>query len=141
MSYNNPVPVVVATIQLDPLIKGFRMLAVRRAIPPHVGGLAFPGGYVNEGESAEEAISREFAEEVGTVIQAEFWKPHRTLVTPGNQLLIFMACKGVAFTLDQLAANFKQNEEVSGIFSVSTSETLCFPLHDHVLKTFNFDIF
>lgn len=44
------------------------VLAVRRAIPPAVGKLALPGGFVNWGETWQEAGAREVKEETGISI-------------------------------------------------------------------------
>src|SRR6476659_9743246 len=52
MSWANPLPVSVVLVPVDG-----GLLLVRRAIPP-VGQLALPGGYINLGESWEEAGAR-----------------------------------------------------------------------------------
>ena len=48
-----------------------RVLIARRAAKAHQGGLwEFPGGKVEPGESVQQALAREFAEELGVAVQA-----------------------------------------------------------------------
>ncbi|WP_430973818.1 NUDIX domain-containing protein [Sunxiuqinia rutila] len=56
----------VAAIIFDP--EGKIMLA-RRAVDPHKGQLDFPGGFVDPMETAEEALTREIQEELGTSVK------------------------------------------------------------------------
>lgn len=57
--YMNPRP-VAGTI---PVREDGRLLLVRRAIPPREGTWVFPGGFMDLGETAEEAAARETREE------------------------------------------------------------------------------
>ncbi|MCC6380964.1 MAG: NUDIX hydrolase [Dehalococcoidia bacterium] len=57
--YINPRP-VAATI---PVRGDGRLLLLRRAIEPRAGKWVFPGGYMDVGETAEEAAARETREE------------------------------------------------------------------------------
>lgn len=57
--YLNPRP-VAATI---PMRDDGRLLLLRRAIEPRAGTWVFPGGYMDIGETAEEAAARETREE------------------------------------------------------------------------------
>ncbi|MCX5214062.1 adenylosuccinate synthetase [Kitasatospora sp. NBC_00240] len=69
ISYRNPLPVVVTLLPVD-LPGGERQLVViRRTIEPGYGRLAFPGGYIDYGESWQQACVRELREETG--IEAE----------------------------------------------------------------------
>lgn len=129
--YNNPTPVAVAVVQVrHPQEK--RFLAVRRATPPRQGGITFPGGYVDERESAEMAASRELLEETGLSIGPEHWTPIATRVTAENKLLIFMQ-SSVQLTQEDLYG-FEPNREVSELVTVTGQDTLAFPLHDAVLR-------
>lgn len=56
--HKNPIPTVDTIIQRDSQI-----LFVKRKKDPFKGRLAFPGGFVNEGEKVEDAAKREVKEE------------------------------------------------------------------------------
>jgi len=47
------------------LIKGDKILLIKRKNEPFKGRWALPGGFVEYGETVEEAVLREFEEEVG----------------------------------------------------------------------------
>ena len=49
------------------IVRGDRVLLVRRAIEPGLGHWTFPGGHVDRGETVEEAALRETLEECGAV--------------------------------------------------------------------------
>ena len=56
--YKNPTPTVDVVIE-----KGSQILLVKRKNEPFKDHLAFPGGFVNEGETVEDAARREAKEE------------------------------------------------------------------------------
>jgi ADP-ribose pyrophosphatase YjhB (NUDIX family) len=62
MSHRNPLPTVDIIIETD---KG--IVLIKRTNPPH--GWAIPGGFIEYGESAEQAAQREAEEETGLHIE------------------------------------------------------------------------
>jgi len=71
----------------------FRQVAlVRKEHPEWMKGLwNAPGGRIAPGESAIQAVAREFFEETGQATQAMAWMPFLTLDTPGYNLSCFWA--------------------------------------------------
>lgn len=52
-------------------VSGGRLVLVRRAIEPGKGKWTFPGGYMDRGETVEEAAVRETLEETGLTVELE----------------------------------------------------------------------
>lgn len=65
-TYLNPVPVVVV---LTPVSDG--IVVIRRNIEPQKGTLTLPGGYIDLGETWQEAGKRELLEETGIEIAVD----------------------------------------------------------------------
>jgi 8-oxo-dGTP diphosphatase len=64
VEYSNPTPTVDVILQRDS-----RVLMVRRKKNPFKGQLALPGGFVNEGETVEDAMKREAMEETSLEVE------------------------------------------------------------------------
>ncbi len=63
------------------LVRGDRVLLVKRALPPSQGLYAFPGGKVEAGETLEEAARRELMEE--TTLGGASFHPLETIFIEG----------------------------------------------------------
>lgn len=64
------------------VVRGNRVLLVRRARAPSQGLYAFPGGKVEAGETLEQAVRRELKEETG--LQAADFRPLREIFIEGS---------------------------------------------------------
>ena len=64
--HKNPAPAVDFLISKD---DNSKILLVRRKNDPFKGMLSIPGGFINEGETAEEAMTREAKEETSLVVE------------------------------------------------------------------------
>jgi len=60
IDYKNPLPVALAIPVRDK-----KFLMIKRGIPPRLGAWGFPSGFIESGETAEEACLRELKEEAG----------------------------------------------------------------------------
>ena len=61
IDYKNPLPVALAVA-----VKDKKFLLIKRGIPPKKGMWGFPSGFIEVGETSEEACLRELKEETGT---------------------------------------------------------------------------
>jgi hypothetical protein len=134
--WDNPLPVVVV---LQPVLDdaGRRgVVLIQRAIPPHVGGWALPGGFV-ELEDWRASAARELAEEGVAELEPEAIRPfaaHPFASTPdGRNLILFGESRPLP--LDALPP-FALNEETSARRVVWAPEPLCFPLHTAAVAAF-----
>lgn len=56
-----------------------------------VGQVAFPGGYINTGETFQQPLSREFLEETGVKVPENSWRVfHIGDSLQSNRILIFL---------------------------------------------------
>src|SRR5271166_3925565 len=86
-SYKNPIPIVVSMIPVDDGHKT-GLLIQQRNIDPGKGGWAMPSGYINHGETWQEAAVRENEEEMNfssKVDDYKLWDIKRP--TSGNMLI------------------------------------------------------
>jgi ADP-ribose pyrophosphatase YjhB (NUDIX family) len=127
-TYRNPTPVAVVLLPVDD-----GLLLVRRAIPPHVGKLALPGGYVNLGETWQEAGAREVLEETGIAIDPQEIGDFRVLSAPEGMVLIFgLARRRTLAELPPLQASDEASECIVG----RADAEIAFELHRRVAEEF-----
>lgn len=127
-SFLNPLPVAVLLVPVDD-----GLLTVRRAIAPHVGRLALPGGYIDYGEAWQAAGAREVFEESGLVIAPEEVREFRVRSAPDGTLLVFgLARARRAIDLPPFAPTRESSERVI----LAHVEELAFPLHTAVVEDY-----
>jgi ADP-ribose pyrophosphatase YjhB (NUDIX family) len=132
ITYLNPIPVAVGMLPLR-VFNGEALLLVKRAIKPHIGGLCFPGGFVDYGETWQEAISREIWEETSIETDPSEFDLYGAHSTPeaGTRVLLFGLSKKVR-SLQQIDGEFRPSSEVKTWHIGRKYEKLCFSLHQEV---------
>lgn len=83
--YINPRPVA----GVIPVREDGHVLLVRRAIEPRAGAWVFPGGFMDVGESAEEAATRETREEACLEVDGLALVGVYTRVEPGVVVIVY----------------------------------------------------
>jgi ADP-ribose pyrophosphatase YjhB (NUDIX family) len=125
-TYLNPLPVAVALVPV-----GDGLLVQRRGIPPQIGELALPGGFMEIGEGWREAIVRELMEETGIHVDPADVEWLESLSSPGGHLLIFGVCPPLA-----ALPPFEPNAEVRELAVITGPQELAFPLHTAATRLF-----
>ena len=132
MAYRNPIPVVVGIV----FITEREVLTVRRAIEPHIGGWALPGGYVEEGDSWRERLRLEIEDEACVLVSEKHMRLYDARTTPdGKRLLIFATIEraGVVEIRD-FVPNKEASERKFSALDYYSRPNLCFDLHNDVLE-------
>jgi ADP-ribose pyrophosphatase YjhB (NUDIX family) len=128
VSFLNPVPVSVVLVPIDNGV-----LVVRRNIEPQRGWLALPGGYINYGESWQQAGVREVFEETGLMIDSDQIREFRVRSAPDSTLLIF----GLAHPIGRSdLPPFVPNEETQEVKVITAPQELAFSLHTEILRDY-----
>ncbi len=74
------------------LVRDGRVLAARRTAPAEAAGRwEFPGGKIEDGESAEAALTREIAEELGVAIVVRRWLAGAVPIGTTHELTVALA--------------------------------------------------
>ncbi len=129
ISFSNPLPVAVVLLPVDDGV-----LAVRRNIEPQIGHLTLPGGYINRGESWQQAGARELFEETGVVVRPESIREFRVKSAPGGTTLLVF---GVARAMrSQDLPDFIPNVETQEVCVLTTPQELAFSTHTETLREY-----
>jgi 8-oxo-dGTP diphosphatase len=129
-SFRNPIPVCVVIVPVQSAGQT-GILVVRRSIPPRIGQLALPGGYINYGETWQEAGARELLEESGLEIDPGELREFHVRSAPDGTLIIF------ALANPRPAADlpvFTPNEEASERLVLSSPVPMAFELHTQMVE-------
>lgn len=138
-SYSNPLPVVVVMIPVagwyDWGSQRYGLLIQQRGIEPKKDQWALTGGYIDAGETWEQAAVREVREEIGLNLQEDFLKLWSvTSSTNKDNLLIFATCSYNLKDISKL--NFQPNNEVLAIDVMWDERELAFPAHTEEANKF-----
>lgn len=131
VTYRNPLPVAVALVPVRDA-SGPALVVIRRTIEPKRGELALPGGFIDFGESWEQAVVRELAEETGISASAEEVTLADALTdVTGGYLLLFGLLPGRDAA--ELPAR-TPTDETDGHQLMHRPAELGFPLHTQAAR-------
>ena len=131
MAYRNPLPVAVALQPVyDP--KGTALVVVTRTIAPARGGVALPGGFIDDREDWRDAVVRELEEETGIGAASRDVRLAGALSSPDGHLLLFgLLPERPAAELPESAPT----SETEGWHLLRQAEELAFPLHTLAVRS------
>jgi ADP-ribose pyrophosphatase YjhB (NUDIX family) len=132
VSYANPVPVAVLLLPVDDGVLCVRRGGRTPSGAPEMGygQLALPGGFVDLGETWQEAAARELREEANVYVEASTIGDLSVRSTDNGLVLIFGL--GPTLTSKDLPP-FSPSDEVTDRTIVRAPVALAFPLHTEVL--------
>jgi len=126
-AYLNPLPVAVALLPV-----GEGVIVIRRNTEPQKGTLTLPGGYIDAGETWQEAASRELLEETGIGVAAA----DITLYDVQNGLDDTLVVFGLAARQPRSAYRPFSSEETQEVVLIEEPIELGFAMHTRVVERF-----
>ncbi|MFE7464840.1 NUDIX domain-containing protein [Streptomyces sp. NPDC057499] len=129
-TYRNPLPVAVALLPVTGP-DGTGLVVITRTVPPHRGGLALPGGYIDHDEDWKDAVVRELREETGIRADARDVRLADALSAPDGHLLLFgLLPERPATALPPS----RPTDETEGFCLLHAPAELAFPLHTRAVR-------
>ena len=128
-TYRNPLPVSVVLLPTEPS----GLLLVRRTQEPQAGYLSLPGGFIELGETWQEAGAREVHEETGIMIDADGIMLYDVHSAPDGTVLIFGRAAPLA---EDALPPFRASPETSEMKVSHGPEPLAFSTHTETAARF-----
>ncbi|MFF4173612.1 NUDIX domain-containing protein [Streptomyces sp. NPDC001744] len=129
-AHRNPLPVAVALLPAADA-DGTGLVVITRAIEPHRGGVALPGGFIDHGEDWRTAVVRELREETGIGAAAGEVRLADAMSSPAGHLLLFGLLPPRPATALPASA---PTDETHGHHLLRGPEDLAFPLHTEAVR-------
>ena len=126
-SYLNPVPVVVVLL---PVAEG--IVVIRRNIEPQKGTLTLPGGYIDLGETWQEAGRRELQEETGIEIAGSELSLYDVMNGLDGTLVVF----GLAAQQPRTSLQPFSSKETQEVILIDRPIELGFSMHTLVVARY-----
>jgi hypothetical protein len=126
-SYLNPIPVVVVLLPVDG-----GLVLIRRGIEPARGTLTLPGGYMDIGETWQEAGVRELKEETGIMVEPDDISLYDAMNGLDDTLVIF----GLAKPQPLAAYRPFSSTETMEVLLIRKPLELGFPMHTRVVARY-----
>lgn len=136
-TYKNAEPVVLGIVKYkitdDEDDDKLGILLVRRNYGLYKGGWCIPGGYVDYGQTWEEAVRKEIKEETGIIIpECDEINHVKTISTHDKKkILIFGMINKIYENISDLN-KFKPNDEISEIMIGKYGMKLCYDFHQEI---------
>ena len=119
--YRNPVPAVCCFVMRDG-----DLLLGRRGVDPCRGEWALPGGFMELGETTEEAVKRELLEETG--IEAD---ELRLVGISTQQNVVNGAVTVIGYSVESWRGNLKPGSDVTDLHFFSSTDRPLLPFRAH----------
>lgn len=130
-TWSNPLPVAATILNVW---EGNKLgtLIQQRNIDPHKGGWALTGGYIDQGETWQQAIVREVREELGLETKEDDYLLADVVSNTDKANILIFSINLHAVFMDEI--KFVPNNEVTAIKIVHEPIELAFPTHTAMLK-------